>query len=81
MVVNLTEMKGGQTGVVVNIEGGLGARDRIQSMGIRIGKRIKKEGPRFGRGPQTVLIGNLRIAVGFGMASKILVQIDKYEAK
>jgi len=81
MIISLVDMKTSQVGTVVDIEGGFGATGRIQSMGIRIGKKIKKEGPTYGRGPQTVMIGNLRIAVGFGMASRIMVEVDDNEIR
>ena len=75
MVVSLVDMKRGQEGVVVGIEGGIGATSRIQNMGIRVGKKIKKESD-FRGGPQRVLVDNFRIAIGFGMASKISVEVD-----
>ena len=76
MQISLVEMKTGQTGVVAEIQGGLGAIQRIQSMGIRVGKKIKKAESGFWRGPQTVLVDNFKIAVGFGMALKILVEVN-----
>jgi len=77
MLTSLVNMKLGETGIVRDIHGGSGAAERIQNMGIRIGKKIKKEGPDFGRGPQTIMVGHFRVAIGFGMASKIMVEIER----
>ena len=74
-------MKRGDTGIVVEIRGGMGATQRIRSMGIRIGKKIKKGEAHFWRGPQTILVDNFKIAVGFGMASKIMIEVEKDENK
>jgi ferrous iron transport protein A len=80
MLINLTEMKTGESGVVREIEGGFWAAKRIQSMGIRVGKKIKKESGRSQKGPQTVVVDNFRLAIGFGMAEKILIEVERNEA-
>ncbi len=77
MIVNLIDMKRGETGVVAELQGGFGFTTRIQSMGIRIGKKIKKTGAHFWRGPQTVLVDNFQVAIGHGMASKIFVEVER----
>ena len=77
MRVNLNDMKPGETGVVVSIEGGWGMTGRVQSMGIRIGKKIKKTGAHFWRGPQTVIVDNFQVAIGHGMASRIFVEVER----
>lgn len=75
MIERLTDMKTGQSGIVTSIEGGLGVTERVQSMGIRSGKKIKKTGSHFGRGPQTIIVDNFKVAIGFGMAAKIFVEV------
>ena len=77
MIVSLLEMKSGETGVVVRLEGGPGFTDRVQSMGVRVGKNIKKTGAHFWRGPQTVLVDNFKVAIGHGMASRIFVEVER----
>jgi Fe2+ transport system protein FeoA len=81
MVVNLVDMKSGETGVVVDLQGGSGFITRIQSMGIRIGKEIKKTGAHFWRGPQTVLVDNFKVAIGYGMATSIFIEVKRNEDK
>jgi Fe2+ transport system protein FeoA len=46
-------------------------------MGIRQGKKVTKVSAQFLRGPQTLKIDNLQFAIGFGMARKILIEVEK----
>jgi len=70
-------MKRGETGLVREIQGGISATERIRNMGVRIGKKIKKEEAHFWHGPQMVLVDNFKVAIGFGMASKIMVEVER----
>ena len=81
MLISLVDMKPGETGIVMKIDGGFTATKRIQSMGVRTGKRIKKLGAHFWRSPQTVLVDNFKVAIGFGMAAKIFVEVERSEDK
>jgi len=75
--IDLTQMKAGQSGAVTEIQGGYGLIRRIQSLGIREGKRITKVSSHFWRGPQTIKVDNLRVAIGFGMAKRIIVEMER----
>ena len=77
MVLNLIQLKSGQKGIVVEIQGGVGLIRRLGSMGIRPGKKVTKISAQILRGPQTLKVDNLQIAIGFGMASKILIEVEK----
>ena len=77
MTVDLTQLKTGETGVVKSLEGGSDFKHRIVSMGIRKGKKIIKTSAHFWKGPQTIKIGNITVAVGYGMAKKIFVEVDR----
>ena len=77
MTVDLTQMQPGVTGIVKEIQGGQGLVKKLQSMGLRPGKKIAKVSSHFWRGPQTVEVGNIQIAVGFGMAKSILVEVKR----
>ena len=77
MILNLTELKSGQVGTVIDMQGGAGFARRLESMGIRQGKKITKISAQFFRGPQIVKVGNLQIAIGFGMARRILIEVEK----
>ncbi len=71
----LSRMQTGQSGTVVQIQGGHGLVNRLNSLGIRPGKRITKVSSMPMRGPVTVQVGNTQLAIGFGMANKIMVEL------
>ncbi|MDD5454136.1 MAG: FeoA family protein [Candidatus Ratteibacteria bacterium] len=77
MLIDLTQMRPGETGVIKEIQGGQGLMIRVRSMGIRYGKKITKVSSHFWRGPQTIDVGNMQIALGFGMAKRILVEVER----
>ena len=77
MTVDLTQMQPGETGIVKDIQGGQGFVRKLQSMGVRPQKKITKVSSHFWRGPQTVEVDNIQIAVGFGMAKRILVEVAR----
>lgn len=77
MTINLIQMQPGETGIVKEIQGGQGFIRKLQSMGVRPEKKITKVSSHFWRGPQTVEVGNIQIAIGFGMARRIFVEVQK----
>ena len=72
--VSLSKMPSGQSGSVVQIEGGHGLINRLSALGIRPGQKVTKVSSMFLRGPVTIQIGNTQVAIGFGMAKKIIVE-------
>jgi ferrous iron transport protein A len=68
-------MQAGQRGKIVRISGGHGLVGRLEALGITEGKEIKKISEQWMRGPVLLQRGNTQVAIGFGMASKVLVQI------
>ncbi len=77
MTINLTQMQPGETGIVKELQGGQGVVRKLQSMGVRPDKKITKVSSHFWRGPQTIEVDNIQIAVGFGMARRILVEVHR----
>jgi ferrous iron transport protein A len=75
--ISLSQMEAGQSGKVVQIQGGYGFANRLNSLGVRIGRKITKVSSMFMRGPVTIQAGNTQIAVGFGMAKRIIVELDE----
>ena len=75
--VNLRQMYPGQSGRVVNIDGGMGLVRRLSALGVRPGRKITKVSSMLMRGPVTVQLGGTRLAIGFGMAGRILVEIEQ----
>ena len=74
---DLTQLEERETGVVVGIQGGHGLAHRLESLGIRVGKNVTKVSSQLLRGPVTVRIDNSEVAMGFGMARKITVELEK----
>ena len=74
--VPLAHMRSGQSGSVVDILGGHGMIRRLSALGIRPGRRVTKVSSMFMRGPVTIQIGNAQVAIGFGMAMRIIVEPD-----
>jgi ferrous iron transport protein A len=70
----LNQTDAGRQVTVLEIKGGQGLKDRLLSLGIRPGKQIRKISSHFWKGPVTIMIGQARIAIGHGMAEKIMVE-------
>jgi ferrous iron transport protein A len=70
-------MRTGQMGTVVGVMGGPGLVRRLDALGIRPGKQVTKISSTLFHGPITLGIDSARVAVGFGMARRIVVKIDK----
>ena len=74
MEVPLSSLRAGQSGVVKHIHGGFGICRRMSCMGIIAGKRVKVLATHLFMGPVVVKIGSTQIAIGRGMARKIIVE-------
>lgn len=70
----LTELKAGTSGTVVAIDGGTGLTKRLDALGIRPGVNITKRSSQLLRGPVTIAVGSSQVAIGHGMAKRILLQ-------
>jgi ferrous iron transport protein A len=72
MAKNLLQLKRNQWAKVTDILGGFGLRRKLESLGVRVGSRILKvsDAP----GPVVVNVGGTQLAIGKGMASKIIVE-------
>ncbi|MFC1955532.1 ferrous iron transport protein A [Chloroflexota bacterium] len=76
-LVPLRLMQSGQSGRIVQIQGGHGLVNRLNALGIRPGKKITKVGAMLMRGPVTIKVGNGQVAIGFGMANKIIIEVEE----
>jgi len=70
-------MEAGQSGIVVQVQGGYGLINRLSALGIRPGQKVTKVSSMFMRGPVTIEVGNAQVAIGFGMANKVIVELGK----
>lgn len=76
-IIPLPLMQVGAEGEVVDVKGGWGMVKKLEAMGIRKGVKIKKLSAQPMRGPIFVQAGNTKVAIGFGMARRILIAISK----
>ena len=79
--VSLTRMRPGQSGRIVRIDAGFGLLRKLHSLGIREGSIITKVSGQWMRGPVLVQQNNTQAALGFGMASRVFVQLVKQADK
>lgn len=76
--LTLAQMRTGQTGTVIGVLGGHGLVRRLDALGIRPGKKVTKLSSTLFHGPVILRADSTQVAVGFGMARKIIVELDKY---
>jgi ferrous iron transport protein A len=74
--VSLAQMKENQIGKVFEIASGSALSNRLMSMGIYKGREITKLSHFALRGPVALKVGRTIMALGHGMASKIIVEIE-----
>lgn len=73
--IPLTKLKAKQSATVKKILGGHRVTGRLEGLGIRAGKKITKISSHFWKGPVTVTVGKAKVAIGHGMAEKIVVEV------
>ncbi|HOB86295.1 MAG TPA: FeoA family protein [Bacillota bacterium] len=76
MTVSLVEMKEGQSGTIVHIQGGRGIAGKLYSLGLRPGKKVTKVSGLFHGGPVVVKVDGFQLAIGYGKALQIFVQVN-----
>ena len=74
--ISLGKLKPGRRGKVVEIQGGTVLQSRLMTMGIYVGKHITKLGHFALNGPVSVRSGRTVIALGHGMAKKIIMETE-----
>ncbi|MEW6619912.1 MAG: FeoA family protein [bacterium] len=73
----LVQMEIGERGRIIEIQGGARMSLRLENLGIRVGEEIKKISQQAMRGPAVVEAGKSQVAIGFGIASRILVEVEE----
>ena len=71
-IMPLTNVSPGREVTLIDIQGGRGLRSKLYSMGLIPGAKLKIVGN--GGGPIMIAINDTRLALGFGMARKIMVE-------
>lgn len=72
----LTDLPAYVDGIVVALDGGYGMQARLRSLGIVEGKRLRKLSDIGRRGPVVVLIERTQVAIGYGIARRVMVSAD-----
>jgi ferrous iron transport protein A len=72
----VAQMRTGDKGRIIEIAGGYGLTRRLEALGIRPGKKITKVSSMLMRGPVTIQVDGVQVAIGFGMARRILIELE-----
>ena len=75
-IKTLKDLKSGEGGRIAQIDGGRGVVNRLAALGIRPGRRVMKLSSGFMRGPVTIQVDRAQVAIGFGMAKRILIEVE-----
>lgn len=79
MLISADKLRSGQSGVVQSIEGGKGIAKRLEALGVRPGKTVVKVSGLFMGGPVTVMVDGRQVAMGRGIAGRVLVETTRAE--
>jgi len=74
MPMTLDQLRNGQTVVMLGFGGGRGLARKLDAMGLRPGKELRMVSSQLMRGPITVLLDGRQVALGRGIARRILVE-------
>jgi len=74
-MISLNELPDGKKGIIIVIKGGYGLVKKFDALGIRPGKEVTKVNSQWMKGPVIIRSGNTEIALGYGMANKIMVEV------
>ena len=74
MLTPIIKLRSGESGIIREITGGPGMVHRLEMLGIRPGKLLKKMSAVFMGGPVTVMVDRREVAMGRGIASRVMVE-------
>ena len=74
--VALSMVRGGEIVRVVQLWGGPGMKQRLASMGLNVGSEVEVA-KAVGPGPMILIVKDVRLAIGFGLAKHIMVSFKK----
>lgn len=72
----LKDLKSGENGKITQIDGGHNMVSRLSALDIRLGSSIKKLSAGVMGGPVTIEVNRTQIAIGFGMAKRIFIEVE-----
>jgi len=74
--ISLTLIKANRKGKVVEILGGTNLQDKLMNMGVYKGKEVTKLSHVGLRGPVVIKAGRSILALGHGVAAKVIVETE-----
>lgn len=77
----LAELQPGESAEIVALNGGEGFRARLRAMGLAEGRTVRKFSRIRWGGPIVVIVDRAQVAVGRGMAKKIVVRVADERGK
>ena len=75
--VSLADMREGETGRIVRIDGGHHLAQKLEALGIREGREITKVSGQWMKGPVLLRQNKTQAALGFGMARRVFVELSR----
>ena len=75
--MDLTQLKEDVKAKIKEIQAGKATQQKLNDMGIMPGREIVKINSQFFKGPVIVKAGRCQLALGFGLAKKIKVEVIK----
>ena len=70
----LADLKEGVKAEIIRIDGGFGMQQHLSSLSLKVGSVVRRVPLKHGKGPVMVEVDNNRIAIGRGIARKIIVR-------
>ncbi|MEW6667772.1 MAG: FeoA domain-containing protein [Thermodesulfobacteriota bacterium] len=77
MIRTLDKLKGGDVGVVKDIQGGRNIRQRLSRLGIHPSDRVRVVRNGFFGGPVLMEVHGVEVGIGRGMAERIEVEVEE----
>ena len=73
--ISLSDREDGKTGIIVSVLGGKMLTKRLADLGITAGKEVKVIRKTLFSGPVQVEVAGSKLVIGWGLASKIMVEV------
>ena len=76
LITRLSELTNGKKGKIIGLDGGHGLRRKLRTIGIREGKLVTLVTAQPIGGPIVIDIEGEQVAIGRGMAQKIMIEVS-----
>ena len=75
MVTDLERLPKGASARILGVDGGYGVERKLEDIGLRPGKHVRKVSSQLMAGPVTVLVDGRQVAMGRGIARRVRVEV------